>query len=235
MEGIEDADTTAVYQSLTDSPGSKATAIVRCGVGQREDTSEMYFALGLLLQDLGAMRAYAAELWESYLWKECALITATVVTNTATDLARSLESDFEETFPQSPGIHKLVTDLCTTRFCDPKYLDQLNSGEMYIVIELFNQTESLFYSTSLIVDQFFCGYAEKCKTGRLGYAILFDVGDCPGQKYNPDVDRKSMSSLEKFSEDSNLFNETASDLCVLMEGEIPKTVSALRLFWRKTD
>jgi hypothetical protein len=82
-------------------------------VEQIPDSQEALIALQCLLEDLAAMRKVIQRLWEDYKDGSCDLVTASLTTNTAIELARRLEDDLKilDTYGGSTKLLRKMADL----------------------------------------------------------------------------------------------------------------------------
>ncbi|KAL8667931.1 MAG: hypothetical protein Q9202_000396 [Teloschistes flavicans] len=74
-------------------------------------TTDMVLAISFLLDQLQELRQHNKTTWSEYRKGQTSLIQATILANTAIELARTLEEGFAADFPESPAWETLVESL----------------------------------------------------------------------------------------------------------------------------
>ena len=160
---------------------------------ERDSLEEAYLAFNLILEDYSKFRTVLSKTWDGYRQGVFNLVSASVMTNTALDLARSLEEDAKPLFDKQGGstnmLEKFYITTCMARgeMDSTRELpgDELNF-RMYKVADVF------FIPMYLILDAFLRVIKPK------GMPILkpgfFGV-------YDPSSDRSRKTAREKFKED----------------------------------
>ena len=73
------------------------------------DDEELLFACFCLLGDLNEIRSYLRDVWKKFLHRKIALVTASLVTDAAFDIARRMEQDFWQQFPTQSSYFETVS------------------------------------------------------------------------------------------------------------------------------
>ncbi|OAA50926.1 hypothetical protein BBO_00873 [Beauveria brongniartii RCEF 3172] len=134
------------------APAPAQTAYV---AEQGTSAMDLVFAMTALLGDLSQLRAKIMELWTYGDAKMLDLASLSVATNTAFELARSLEEDLEPLFKEVGGTHAFVTtyfrSLCKALGLDPMAKEQ--PGDPYN-LAAYDVADHCFINTLTLVSSF---------------------------------------------------------------------------------
>lgn len=170
------------------------------------DLAEVHFAFHCLLCDFKGIRLYLQQVWYGYKLGKLDLVAASVTTNTAINVARDLQEDFTETFPEHSDFEKHLNQLyvlsCINFNHDPGFRvcpdDEMN-------FEAYEEVEAKFFPAYTILSFL----NKQIKPGRLPlYAGQYG-------SYEPKSHRESKSPKEKFREDKAILLAALPDFCVV--------------------
>jgi hypothetical protein len=109
LEDLSDEDEPMASQRTPGSTtNSKAPPLVEVVVGPEEERVESYLAVWCFFEDLNELLEIVRQAWKDYRDGTINLVPASLVTNTAVDLARSLEEDLRKVFPRDCDCDELV-------------------------------------------------------------------------------------------------------------------------------
>jgi hypothetical protein len=163
------------------------------------DIEEDFFALHLLLHDLARLRTEVSHAWAGYKQGGHDLIAASLTTNTAVDLARSMVEDAKSTFAKHGGAIRMLqiyyASQCiaggTTEAYKQRPGDDMN-------FTMFKVADAMMWPAYTLLDAF---------------SRMHKVNPRPEMKlgfygtYNPASDRDRKSDRDKFIEDKILLLE----------------------------
>jgi hypothetical protein len=167
------------------------------------NVEEDFFALHLLLYDFARLRTEVLHTWESYKQGGHDLIAASITTNTAVDLARSMIEDSKSTFTKHGGAIRMLQTYYAAQCVGQGTTEarkQLPEDDMNFA--MFKVADALFWPAFLLLD---------------GFSSIHKINSHPEMKpgfygtYNPSSNRESKSSREKFLEDKILLLEVLSE------------------------
>jgi len=98
-------EATAVPTSAPTSSGVQYQAV------RDKDDEEQLLAFKLILCDICRLRDEVTQIWKSYSHGALDLVTASITTNTAVDLARSLERAYQHMFPDCPDMGLILSSV----------------------------------------------------------------------------------------------------------------------------
>ena len=163
------------------------------------DLEEDFFALYLLLHDLSKLRTEVSHAWAGYKQGGHDLIAASITTNTAVDLARSMTEDLKTTFAKHGGAIRMLqiyyVSQCvaagTSEAQKQRPGDDMNFA-------MYKVADALMWPAFVLLDAF-CSMHKinphpEMKSGFYG-------------TYNPSSNRASKSDRDKFLEDKILLLE----------------------------
>lgn len=160
---------------------------------------ESFFAFALHLHDLSKLRSEVSTAWIGYKEGMFDLVAATIATNTAVDLARSMTDDLKSTLAKNGGacrmlqIYYAAQCMATGTSATHKVLpgDDMNFAT-------YKLADSLFYPAHQLLNAF-CEVLKVAPTPEMKRGIY--------GFYKPQSDRKRKSDREKFLEDKILMLE----------------------------
>lgn len=186
------------------APGEPPSA-ARYEAERLQDFEEALLLLQLLVQDMGKIRAVILETWSGYKMGMFDLVSASVTTNTAVDIARRMEEDAQPILDKHGGSEKLLKLLhlgyCIEREEEPTYKERPDD---FLNLRVYDLAEKAFWPTYLLLEGF-CAIAKgrknipQYKPGHYG-------------TYNPLNDRSKMTDREKSYEDRALLMEMLSEI-----------------------
>jgi hypothetical protein len=172
--------------------------------------TEDFLAFHFLLSDLSKLRTEVEQTWEGYKQGELDLAVASLTTNTAVDLARSLEEEYKELFARRGGADRMLAMLyhaqCaaanTTEAFKQRPGDELN-------FKMYDVADAIFWIPFVLVSSFLDvvepGYLPEIKKGHFGFR---DAAS----------DRSKKTAREKVLEDKILLMEMLPEFLVLTMG-----------------
>jgi hypothetical protein len=171
---------------------------------RQNDLEESYFAFYLLLHDFSSLRTEVKRAWTGYHNGVHDLVAASITTNTAVDLARSMTDDLKTTFAKHGGattmmqvyyaIHCKTSATPEARKVRPG--DDMNFSTYEVADALYYPT---FQLLTAFCDVFSVNSDPQMKGGIYG-------------KYEPQTNRESKSSREKYMEDKILLLEELEEI-----------------------
>ncbi|KAF2665949.1 hypothetical protein BT63DRAFT_44738 [Microthyrium microscopicum] len=179
-------------------------------VDSSADTLDLYLAIAALLHDLASIRNAIQQIWSQYAQGQISLISASVTTNTAIQLAGQLEEQFIKDYPAEKD-----TGLAREKFLKFQYMmlgedfrANARPGES-INVNRYDLVDFTLTNTRLILR----GFGKVCKDAK-GAHPLFKNGFFG--VYNPLADRSKMTGFQKFDEDKILLLEMMPDILLFV-------------------
>jgi hypothetical protein len=114
LEEVENLGTVSQKKKSGKSPPSERTTFVP---EQQPQTDEFLLGSFCFFQDLQDVRSFLQDIWQRHKQKQVALMTASLVTNTALDFVRRTEQDFMITFAQSGDYYDCFVDQMFCQAC----------------------------------------------------------------------------------------------------------------------
>jgi hypothetical protein len=200
FDHLELEDTSEAFDKSPDiaaTPTSQNEPIYKAE--RQSDLEESYFALHLLLHDLNKLRAEVSTAWEGYKQGVHDIVAASITTNTAVSLARSMAEELKTTFSRHGGAYRMLQVFyaaqCimsgTSEAHRARPGDDLNFAMYKVADVLFMPAALLLHAFCDVLKE---GYHPEMKRGFYG-------------TYNPASNRKSKGSRERFLEDKILLLE----------------------------
>ena len=180
---------------------------------ENKETAQL-ISLLCLLEDLQNIRDFLDQIWLEYKVGNIDLMSASVTTNTAFDLARQTIDEVQKSMPmffETPGlVHVQVYTLaCAIRGVDPEQRQQPTDQYNFVMADI---AEKCFLNTYIFLNSF-------CSIVKPGIAFVYNKGWFG--TYNPDQDRNKMSAAEKFNEDKIVLLQSLPDFTLLTQLGIP--------------
>jgi hypothetical protein len=99
---------------------------VQVVVSAEEELAEAYFAVWCFFEDLNKLRAFTHQTWMDYRDGNLNLVPASINTNTAVDLVRSLEEDLHKIYPRECNeiVRLYYQGCCKAAGEDPQYKER---------------------------------------------------------------------------------------------------------------
>ncbi|MCJ1291085.1 hypothetical protein MMC34_002628 [Xylographa carneopallida] len=169
---------------------SSGKAVYEIDTSEQDAEEERFFAIYCLFEDLKQLRQSLTELWSDYHSGKIDLVTASVTTNTAFDLVRRSEEDFNRAYPKLNQYEEIVkpfyTLACLLRGEDPETRQLPGDVVNYAMTDV---AEWLYLPVYILLSSF-CnvihhGKVPIMKRGHIGL-------------YNPRASRPRMSFREAF-------------------------------------
>lgn len=172
-----------------------------------QDFEEAYFGFNLLLRDFAKLRNVITRTWGGYQSGLFDLVSASVMTNSAIDIARRMQEDVQQLFDKYGGSAKMLSAFyaahCAQEGEDPEFKerfgDDMNFRTYNIAQSMFLPTFSFLNSFSVLVE------GDNFLPFKQGYFGTFDRAR----------DRSEKSAREKFSEDKIIMLEILSDFLTM--------------------
>ncbi|KAM3566478.1 hypothetical protein ARSEF4850_000522 [Beauveria asiatica] len=176
---------------------------------QATSAMDLVFAMTALLGDLSRLRAEIMELWTCEGTKTLDLASVSVATNTAFELARSMEEDLESLFKEVGGTHAFVTtyfrSLCKASGLDPMAKEQ--PGDPYN-LAAYHVADHCFINTLTLVSSF-------TATAMPSSAAFQDYNGKFGW-YDEDLGCDGTSNRQRWTQDLTAVLELMPDLSFLV-------------------
>ncbi|KAM3499751.1 hypothetical protein MY10362_007013 [Beauveria mimosiformis] len=176
---------------------------------QGTSAMDLVFAMTALLGDLSQLRAKIMELWTYGDAEVLDLASVSVATNTAFELARSLEEDLEPLFKEVGGTHAFVTtyfrSLCKASGLDPMAKEQ--PGDPYN-LAAYHVADHCFINTLTLVSSF-------TATAMPGSAAFQDYNGKFGW-YDEALGGDGVSNRQRWTQDLTAVLELMPDLGFLV-------------------
>ena len=191
VEDVQEQDFSEPIRATTSPLGGKPSPEkvyeLESSTAVGDAADDALFAIFCLLDDLHRIRGSILQLWSDYRERKVDLITASVTTNTALELAQRAEEDFLASYPACRGYDETLKVILENvrRFQDPKGLsDEVELEE--------NMAEWIFTPSHNLLDSF---------------CDVLHVNEVPVMKrghfgvYNPRADRSNMAAPQRYRED----------------------------------
>ena len=200
FDHLELEDTSEAFNKAPDvvaTPTSQNEPIYKSE--RQSDVEESYFALHLLLHDLDKLRTEVARAWEGYKQGVHDIVAASITTNIAVSLARSMTEELRTMFSKQGGAYRMLQVFYATQciMSGTSEAHRARPGDD-LNFAMYKVANALFMPAALLLDAF-CdvlreGYHPEMKRGFYG-------------NYNPSSNRESKGSRERFLEDKILLLE----------------------------
>ncbi|KAF2993588.1 hypothetical protein E8E13_000745 [Curvularia kusanoi] len=200
FEHLELEEPSAAFEQAPDAPTAPAPIYK---AERPNDVEEDFFMLHLLLHDLARLRTEVSRAWEGYKQGGHDLIAASITTNTAVDLARSMIEDSKSAFAKHGGAIRMLQVYYAAQCLEQGSSEaqkQRPTDDMNFA--MFSLADAVFWPAFLLLD---------------GFASMHKINPHPEMKpgfygtYNPSSDRARKSSREKFLEDKILLLEVLTE------------------------
>ena len=179
-------------------PNEEPPSAARYEAERLHDFGEAFFLFQLLVQDLNMIQNVIQETWSGYKMGAFDLVSASVTTNTAVDIARRMEEDAQPILDKHGGSERLLELIYLAhsieRNEDPNHWERPDD---FLNIRVYNVVEKAFVPTYLLLSSFRA--IAKGRTNIPQYK--------PGYygTYNPLDDRSKMTDREKKSHEDRAF------------------------------
>ncbi|KAI9927114.1 hypothetical protein AWENTII_010965 [Aspergillus wentii] len=177
---------------------------------EAEDFEEALLAFQLLLGDLNKIRSVVSQTWAGYKAGIFDVVTASVTSNTAIDIARRLEEDIQGLFQKHGGCARMIQMLyvaqCIVHGENANHKEKAGDDMNF---RMYDVAEAIFWPTYELLNAFtpliFGNNMPIYKTGHYGI-------------YDPSQDRSKLSAREKFQEDKIIMMESLPEFYLLCKG-----------------
>ncbi|KAI4155207.1 MAG: hypothetical protein LQ340_001140 [Diploschistes diacapsis] len=218
FEGLEvEEPSKELLQAPNISSGTGKQAVEEHYEAERDSRTEAFVALRLILEDCNRFRTTISESWDGYHLGIFDLVSVSLMTNTAIDLARRLEEDAAPLFNKYGGSEQLLQEyyLATCHVCgEEESAREQPDDEMNF--RMYDAAETLFVPTYMLLEAFMRvvepGHAPIMKPGYFG-------------TYDATSDRSRKNAREKFKEDKAMLCGILPDFYLTVQGP-PKTMIA---------
>jgi hypothetical protein len=202
----------ALQEATTATPAKSQTEAsdVHYQAERLEGVREDFLAFHLLLSDLSKLRAEVERTWEAYQQGLLDLVTVSITTNTAVDLARSLEEEYKDLFARRGGVDHMLASFyhaqCaaanTTEDHKERFGDDMN-------MKMYKTADAIFWIPFVLISSFLDvvepGYLPEIRKGHFG------IRDATSN-------RSKKTTREKLNEDKILIMEMLPEFLVLTIG-----------------
>ncbi|KAF3939210.1 hypothetical protein ABW19_dt0206851 [Dactylella cylindrospora] len=182
-------------------------------VAGSDDQEERYLASYFLIMDTIYIRGYLKSLWSCYKQGLIDIMVVSTVTNTAVDLVRRIEEEFDQNFPTHGNYEEKIAFYFSaeshTIGVDP---DERVPGDPFN-IELYDAADKVMLPCFSMIEAFSRMWLER------------EPGNFPDLKkgyfgeYKSENNRTNMSNRDRFTEDKTVLGEILPDLFLLAERE----------------
>lgn len=172
-----------------------------------QDMEEAMLSFTLLIQDYNELRRVLMHTWNLYGIGMYSLVAVALTTNTALDLARSMEEDIKPLLAKHGGSERLLQlyylGLCFQKGEDQAFRERPGDGMNF---EMYEESKNIYWPTYQLLQAF---------------AKLVDNRHLPEYKpgffgtYDPALDRSTLGPREKFREDQQVFMEVLPEFAYL--------------------
>ncbi|KAF1989571.1 hypothetical protein K402DRAFT_390531 [Aulographum hederae CBS 113979] len=173
------------------------------------DGVEENLAIYCLFMDLARIRQFIKETWTHYKVGWFDIVSASISTNTAIDLARGISADFLKEFPRhsnpTAAMSLFIDAEAIATGADPNHRERRGDPINY---KLYTVADMVYLPTYILLESF----SDVLQDGELPSIKPGYFG-----KYDPLRDRSKLSSRDKFNEDKILLLEVLPDFCFLIE------------------
>ena len=157
------------------------------------------FAVHALLTDINNTLGYLAQLWTGYKYGRIDLIQASVTSNTAVDMIRSLEADFLQEFSETftdweTALRNVFAEKYKAESRDPKPRLPEDVGFPFNMTMYSDARWSMLATLSIL-----CAFYRELSPNCIPMPTTDDRG-----KYDPSADRSNMSNADKHTEDKKI-------------------------------
>ncbi|OAL53575.1 hypothetical protein IQ07DRAFT_677068 [Pyrenochaeta sp. DS3sAY3a] len=192
------------------TPAPGAGSEVRYTAERPDDLQEDFLSFNLLLFDFSKLRSEVGRSWQGYQQGLVDLIAASIVTNTAVDLARSLEEDLQHIIDRRGGVKRMLTIFyvaqCVEHNTTEAFRERMSDD---INFKMYQVADSMLWIPFTLLSAFLNvlqpGTLPEMKPGYYG-------------TYTPSSPRGAKSARDKFKEDKILMLEMLSEFLVLCIG-----------------
>ena len=201
--------TTGAAASKTDE---KVSHRVEYQSDNDEDDEEKYFAMYCLFTDLHGLRTFIGRTWDDYSDGRMDLMTASILTNTAFDLVRRMETKFFAALPEFESAQKLIQFfmlfISILRGVNPRHKQRPDDWFNYEVADV---AQWLYLPTFILLD---------------GFCDVIQPRQMPLMKpgffgtYDPKAGRKAMSLRQMLAEDKIILLEALPEFCLLGDSKV---------------
>lgn len=220
FEGLDVQKTSEAFLQAPDLPIS-ATASATDGkpevsyeAERMQDLEEASFAFTLLLRDFDELRNTISNAWEAYKIGASDLVSASIMTNAALDLARRAEEDVQHLFDKFGGTEKMINAFyaiyCNREGHDPAAKERPRDDMNFRAYDI---AESIFFPTFSLLSSF-------------GDMVRGDMllPYKPGHfgTYDKTRDRSQKTAREKFTDDKAIMYEILSDFLTMHHATAPR-------------
>lgn len=172
-----------------------------------QDIEEAYFGFGLLLEDFRNLRKVVLYTWGGYLYGLFDLVSASLVTNTAIDIARQMQEDIQQLFDKYGGSAELLgafyAGMCAIEGEDPEFRERPSDDMNF---RMYDSAESVYLPVFMLLNSFsVLVERDNLLPFKPGYYGTFDRAS----------DRSTKSARDKFKEDKIVLLEILSEFLTL--------------------
>ncbi|RMZ42085.1 hypothetical protein AFCA_006829 [Aspergillus flavus] len=211
FEGLEVQEPSKDFLQMRDLPTAVPTSSLGSEANyqaeQMKDLDEAFTAFSLLLDDYHTFRSLIHRTWAGHRKGQYDLVAASLMTNTALDLARRLEDDAKLLFDQFGGPKQMLTAmylaLCSEKGEDQAFRehpgDDMNFRMWEAFFGIFWPVYQLLQSFVLMVDAQHVPQYKPCFYGQ----------------YDSTSDWTKMTAREKFTEDKIILIEHLGEFALL--------------------
>ncbi|KAE9369320.1 hypothetical protein N431DRAFT_413162 [Stipitochalara longipes BDJ] len=206
VEELAGSDSEIAEVQAVPSPTSEVICKVEPSREREYLEQEKLFAIFCLFDDLDRLRSYISNLWVEFKEEKIDIITASVTTNTAIQLAIRTQNEILIAFPECSDYQKILETL-VLYFAKAQGLNE-TEGEVEVDDDV---AQWIFAPAHSILDSF-CDVLDPkrvpiMKRGHFGV-------------YDPQKDRSALSDVEKNTEDFVLLMDILPEFCFIAKHKI---------------
>ncbi|PLB54962.1 hypothetical protein P170DRAFT_28669 [Aspergillus steynii IBT 23096] len=201
---LQAPDVTPMASSGTASPEVNYEAELR------QDMEKAYLGFDLLMQDFRSLRTVILRTWKGYQLGLFDLVTVSLVTNTAINIAKRMQEDVQKLFDKHGGSAKMLNTFyaasCAVDGEDPNFRERPGDD---LNFRMYDAAESIMMPTFMLLQSF----DRLAEPGNIlpykpGYYGTFD----------PASNRSKKSARERYQEDKIVMLEVLSEFLAFHRG-----------------
>lgn len=211
FEGLDVQEPSEAFLQAPDLPMPTSTTgrtvEVNYEAERMQDFEEATFALTLLLTDFSELRNVISNAWEAYKIGASDIVSASIMTNSAFDLARRAEEDVQHLFDKFGGTELLINRFymayCKRRGQDPESKERPGNELNFRVYDI---AESVYLPTFTLLNSF---------SNMVQPDMLLPYKAGHFGTYDKTKHRSEKTAREKFTDDKVILCEVLSDFLTM--------------------
>ena len=176
-----------------------------------DNLEEVHLAFELILEDFNRLRAVISRTWKRHSEEEIEIEPASIMTNTALDLARNLEEEANSLFRKYGSSEKLLERLWTTT-CEKHGEDNTRRDPGEMSSRMYEAADHLLWTSYVLLSSFLKNrQSESLHLKGPDYFARPDV----------DSDRSTMTPRGKFEDDKIIMYSGLADFFLTSTAKVP--------------